>query len=95
MPVGLGSGNAYVIDLTAKLLGAYVAHARLMIFLTGVMNLFEVAHVVLEKPSYEQELVLIPHLATLGCGELDRYWSLGAKAKGKESWRHCCDGGDL
>lgn len=32
------------------------------------MNLFEVAHFVPEKPMYEQGLILLPHLATLGYG---------------------------
>ncbi|KAJ4731067.1 Photosystem II CP43 reaction center protein [Rhynchospora pubera] len=32
------------------------------------MNLFEVAHFVPEKPMYEQGLILLPHLATLGFG---------------------------
>ena len=32
------------------------------------MNLFEVAHFVLEKFVYEQGLILLPHLATLGWG---------------------------
>ncbi|KAJ3667252.1 hypothetical protein LUZ60_018320 [Juncus effusus] len=32
------------------------------------MNLFEVAHFLPEKPMYEQGLILLPHLATLGFG---------------------------
>lgn len=32
------------------------------------MNLFEVAHFVPQKPMYEQGLILLPHLATLGFG---------------------------
>jgi photosystem II CP43 chlorophyll apoprotein len=32
------------------------------------MNLFEVAHHFLKKPMYEQGLILLPHLATLGYG---------------------------
>jgi hypothetical protein len=36
------------------------------------MNLFEVAHFVPEKPMYEQGLILLPHLATLGYGSLRR-----------------------
>ncbi|KAL9419562.1 hypothetical protein AB3S75_037346 [Citrus x aurantiifolia] len=32
------------------------------------MNLFEVAHFVPEKPMYEQALILLPHLDTLGWG---------------------------
>ena len=35
------------------------------------MNLFEVAHFILEKFMYEQGLILLPHLATLGLSEED------------------------
>ncbi len=62
------SGNARLIELSGKLLGAHVAHAGLIVFWAGAMTLFEVAHFVPEKPMYEQGLILIPHLATLGWG---------------------------
>lgn len=62
------SGNARLINLSGKLLGAHVAHAGLIVFWTGAMTLFEVAHFIPEKPMYEQGLILIPHLATLGWG---------------------------
>ena len=62
------SGNARLINVSGKLLGAHVAHAGVMVFWTGAMTLFEVAHFVLEKPLYEQGFILIPHLATLGWG---------------------------
>nr|AIA61162.1 photosystem II 44 kDa protein [Cyanidiaceae sp. MX-AZ01] len=62
------SGNARLINLSGKLLGAHVAHAGLIVFWTGAMTLFEVAHFVPDKPLYEQGMILLPHLATLGWG---------------------------
>ena len=62
------AGNARLINLSGKLLGAHVAHAGLIVFWTGAMTIFEVAHYVPEKPMYEQGMILIPHLATLGWG---------------------------
>ena len=62
------SGNARLINVSGKLLGAHVAHAGIMVFWTGAMTLFEVSHFIPEKPLYEQGFILIPHLATLGWG---------------------------
>ncbi len=62
------SGNARLINLSGKLLGAHVAHAGLIVFWAGAMTLFEVAHFVPEKPMYEQGMILLPHLASQGWG---------------------------
>ncbi|WP_044259095.1 photosystem II reaction center protein CP43 [Richelia intracellularis] len=62
------AGNARLINLSGKLLGAHVAHAGLIVFWAGAMTLFEVAHFVPEKPLFEQGFILIPHLATIGWG---------------------------
>ena len=53
------AGNARLINLSGKLLGAHVAHAGLIVFWAGAMNLFEVAHFIPEKPMYEQGLILL------------------------------------
>jgi photosystem II CP43 chlorophyll apoprotein len=62
------TNNARLINLSGKLLGAHVDHARLIELWARAMNLFEVAHFISEKPMYEQGLILLPHLATLGWG---------------------------
>ena len=62
------SGNARLINLSGKLLGAHVAHAGLIVFWAGAMTLFEVAHFIPEKPMYEQGMILLPHLASQGWG---------------------------
>nr|YP_009589376.1 photosystem II CP43 chlorophyll apoprotein [Selaginella bisulcata]QBL75959.1 photosystem II CP43 chlorophyll apoprotein [Selaginella bisulcata] len=62
------AGNARLINLSGKSLGAHVAHAGSIVFRAGAMNSFEVAHLIPEKPMHEQGLISLPHLATLGWG---------------------------
>lgn len=62
------AGNARFINKSGRFLGAHVAHAGLVAFWAGAMLLFEVAHFIPEKPMYEQGLILMPHIATLGIG---------------------------
>ncbi len=44
------AGNARLINLSGRLLGAHVAHAGLMVFWAGAMMLFEVSHFTFDKP---------------------------------------------
>jgi photosystem II CP43 chlorophyll apoprotein len=62
------AGNARLISVSGRLLGAHVAHSGLMVLWCGAMTLFEVSHYIPEKPLYEQGCILLPHLATLGWG---------------------------
>ncbi len=62
------AGNARMINLSGRLLGAHVAHAGLMTFWPGAMLLFEVSHYTADMPLYEQGLILMPHVASLGWG---------------------------
>ena len=62
------AGNARLINLSGRLLGAHVAHAGLMVFWAGAMMLFEVSHFTFDKPMYEQGFICMPHVATLGYG---------------------------
>lgn len=62
------AGNIRFKDLSGKLLGAHVAHAGLIVLWAGAMTLFELSRFDPSLPMSAQNLILLPHLATLGIG---------------------------
>ncbi len=62
------AGNIRFKDLSGRLLGAHVAHAGLIVLWAGAMTLFELSRFDPSLPMYDQNLILLPHLAALGIG---------------------------
>ncbi|MEL6326764.1 MAG: chlorophyll a/b binding light-harvesting protein [Cyanobacteria bacterium J06626_23] len=65
------AGNARLVNLSGRLLGAHVAHAGLIVLWAGVITLFEVNRFDSSLPFYEQGFILLPNLARLGYGVED------------------------
>ncbi|MDV3349029.1 chlorophyll a/b binding light-harvesting protein [Leptolyngbyaceae cyanobacterium CCMR0082] len=62
------AGNARLVNLSGRLLGAHVAHAGLIVLWAGLITLFEVSRLDTARPLYEQGFILLPNLARLGYG---------------------------
>jgi photosystem II CP43 chlorophyll apoprotein len=60
--------NARLTNLSGRLLVAHIVHTGLLLLWVGAMTMFEISHDAITQPMYQQGLILLPHLATLGDG---------------------------
>ena len=62
------AGNARLVNLSGRLLGAHVAHAGLIVLWAGAITLSEVGRFDPSLSIADQGLIVIPNLARLGFG---------------------------
>jgi photosystem II CP43 chlorophyll apoprotein len=78
--------NARLTNISERLLGAHAAHIGLILLWAGAMTMFEISHYDITQPMYQQGLILLHHLATLGFGvgnnrqiiDINSYLAIGA-----------------
>jgi photosystem II CP43 chlorophyll apoprotein len=78
-------GNARLVDFSGLWLSAHVAHAGLIMLWAGATTITEVTRLDTSLPLGEQQMTLLPHLATLGLGigdggmvvDTDIYFAIG------------------